>query len=209
MERRDNYETWRRDWRARFLSQDQAALLEKLPFLRAAEETITVPYFIWAVSLDRTTGVMTAPIRLELYDEMNIYTRLWYSQPGAVAAGERVPFAQLRHAAPYAPAFQRGNLESLAAAFSGRGKALEKALRALGGRPISGGDVAYEIRVFPDFPVQLRFWDGDDEFPAQVNLLFDRNCTDLIHVESVVTIASQTQRHLERLAAASEAALAD
>ena len=28
----------------------------------------------------------------------------------------------------------------------------------------------------------------------------DRNATDLIHVESVVTIASQLQAHLERLA---------
>ena len=46
----------------------------------------------------------------------------------------------------------------------------------------------------------MRFWDGDEEFPAQVNLLFDRNATDLIHVESVVTIASQLQAHLERLA---------
>ena len=90
--------------------------------------------------------------------------------------------------------------ETLAAAFSGRAAALERGLVALGGRKLTGGDVAYEVDAFPDFPVAVRFWDGDEEFPAQVNLLFDRNATDLIHVESVVTIASQLQVHLERLA---------
>lgn len=200
MERKDNYEQWRQDWRARFLSQDKAALKRNLPWLSLTDRKLTVRYFIWDVAIDLTTGEMTAPIPLTLYDEMNIFTRLWYSKPGAVAAGEMVPFAQLRHAAPYAPAFQRGNLEPLAAAFSGRGDQLERGLVALGGRKLTGGDVAYEIDAFPDFPVQVRFWDGDEEFPAQVNLLFDRNCTDLIHVESVVTIASQFQTHLERLA---------
>lgn len=200
MERKDNYEQWRRDWRARFLSQDKAALTSNLPWLSLEAGRLVVRYFIWDVAIDLATGDMAAPIPLALYDEMNIFTRLWYSKPGAVAAGEMVPFAQLCHAAPYAPAFQRGNLESLAAAFSGRAGQLERGLLALGGRKLTGGDVACEVNAFPDFPVQVRFWDGDEEFPAQVNLLFDRNCTDLIHVESVVTIASQLQAHLQRLA---------
>ena len=35
------------------------------------------------------------------------------------------------------------------------------------------------------------FWDGDDEFPAQANILFDKNVVDFIHVESTVTIAME------------------
>src|SRR5699024_2078965 len=136
MERKDNYEQWRQDWRARFLSQDKAALKRNLPWLSLRDETLVVRYFIWDVAIDLRTGEMTAPISLALYDEMNIFTRLWYSKPGAVAAGEMVPFAHLRHASPYAPAFQRGNLETLAAAFSGRAAALERGLVALGGRKL-------------------------------------------------------------------------
>ena len=49
--------------------------------------------------------------------------------------------------------------------------------------------------------MRVLFWDADDEFPAQANLLFDKNATDFIHVESVVTIASQAEVWLERLAA--------
>ena len=37
--------------------------------------------------------------------------------------------------------------------------------------------------------MRFLFWDGDDEFPAQGNLLFDKSATDFIHIESVVSIA--------------------
>ena len=201
MERKDNYETWRRDWRARFLTLDRETLLRKLPWLRQTRRGLLVRYFIWDVEIDGATGEMTAPIDLQLYDEMNIFTLLWYCKEGAARAGEFVPFDRLTHAAPYGPAFRRGNLETLAASFAGRPEALERALLALGGRKLPTGDVGYEIDVFPDFPMRVLFWDADDEFPAQANLLFDQACTDFIHVESVVTIASQAEVWLERLAA--------
>ena len=44
--------------------------------------------------------------------------------------------------------------------------------------------------AFACIPVTFLFWDGDDEFPAQGNILFDASATDFIHVESVVTLAS-------------------
>ena len=201
MERKNNYDDWRRDWRARFLTLDRDALCRKLPWLRQTEAELVVRYFIWDVVLDWETGAPSAPVELQLYDEMNILTLLWYCKEGAARSGEFVPFDRLPHAAPYGPAFRRGNLETLAASFAGRPRELERALLALGGRKLPTGDVGYEIEVFPDFPMQVLFWDGDDEFPAQANLLFDKTCTDFIHVESVVTIASQAEVWLERLAA--------
>ena len=77
---------------------------------------------------------------------------------------------------------------------------LKAALESLGGRKLPSGDVGYEIDVFPCIPVQVLFWEGDEEFPAQCNLLFDKSATDFIHVESIVTIASEILRHLADLA---------
>ena len=48
-------------------------------------------------------------------------------------------------------------------------------------------DVGYELRAIP---IRFLFWEGDEEFPAQANVLFDAGATDFIHGESVVTIAS-------------------
>ena len=47
------------------------------------------------------------------------------------------------------------------------------------------------LPAFDCIPVKLLFWDGDDEFPAQANVLFDRSATDFIHIESIVTIATE------------------
>ena len=44
--------------------------------------------------------------------------------------------------------------------------------------------------------MRVLFWDGDEEFSAQCNLLFDRSATDFIHVESLVSIASEALKHL-------------
>ena len=196
----NNYETWREDWRKRFLSMDHDALLQKLPFLRRAEERIWLSYFSMDCALRLSDGRIEAPQSLAINDEMNIYTLLWYAKPGAALTGEWLPFVQLKDASPFGPAFQKGNLTPLAQTFTGHGDRLEQALLSLGGRQLPHGDVGYEIDVFPCIPMRVLFWEGDDEFPAQANLLFDRSATDFIHVESVVTIASQGLNILAQIA---------
>lgn len=199
----DNYEAWRRDWRARFCSLDHKELQRKLPFLELDDRWLTVPYFSQPCPISRSDGVMTAPGGMKsfsLYDELNIFTMLWYSREGAHLTGEWLPFESLRSAGPYGPAFRSGNLKPFAATFSGHKASLREALLAFGGRRLPTGDVGYEIDVFPCIPMRVLFWEGDEEFPAQANLLFDRSAPDFIHVESVVTIASAALRHLAEYA---------
>ncbi|WP_347491030.1 DUF3786 domain-containing protein [Desulfoscipio sp. XC116] len=43
----------------------------------------------------------------------------------------------------------------------------------LGGRPIKMGDAAVLIPAFPKLPLAVAIWQGDDEFPAKANILFD------------------------------------
>ena len=195
----NNYEQWRIDWQQRFLSMDKALLLRKLPFLRISDERLIVPYFGLPCAVRLYDGVMEPPAAwnsLSLMDEMNIYTMLWYSKPGAALTGDWVPFEQLKDARAFGPAFRRGNLSPFAATFDGHAEALRQTLIDFGGLPLSTGDVGYQIDVFPCIPMRVLFWDGDEEFPAQCNLLLDRSATDFIHVESVVSIASEAQRHL-------------
>lgn len=199
----NNYEQWRIDWQHRFLSMDPSALLCKLPFLTIENNRLLVPYFRHICPIRLTDGVIEAPEewdKLSLMDEMNIYTMLWYSKSGATQTGEWLPFEQLRDARAFGPAFRRGNLAPFAATFDGHADALRDALLAFGGVPLPTGDVGYQIDVFPCIPVRVLFWDGDDEFPAQCNLLFDRSAMDFIHVESIVSIASETLKHLAAFA---------
>jgi len=197
----NNYEQWRIDWQQRFLSMDLQQLLEKLPFLRVQNNHLIVPYFHKAVTIRLDNGVMEPPEAwdsISLMDEMNVYTMLWYSSEDAALTGEWVTFEDLKDARPFGPAFRKGNLAPFAATFEGHAQLLKQALIAFGGTPLSTGDVGYEISVFPCIPMRVLFWDGDEELPAQVNLLFDRSATSFIHVESIVSIASEALRHLAR-----------
>ena len=162
-----------------------------------------MPYFDQVCTVRLLDGVIEAPDAwktLSLMDEMNIYTLLWYAKPGACFVGEWLPFEQLKDARAFGPAFQKGNLAPFAATFDGHAGELKQALLQMGGLPLSTGDVGYQIHVFPCIPMRVLFWDGDEEFPAQCNLLFDRSATDFIHVESIVSIASEALKHLSVLA---------
>ena len=81
--------------------------------------------------------------------------------------------------------------------FSGKGKELAGALRAMGVRDFPVGDVAGILDVFPFFPVVFQFWEGDEEFPAQLRILWDRNTLSFVRYETAWYIASAL---LERLA---------
>ena len=57
-------------------------------------------------------------------------------------------------------------------------------------KPASGcmgsGDVAYQLELFSFLPVILRFWESDDEFPASLQVLVDRNILEYMHYETVM-----------------------
>jgi len=84
---------------------------------------------------------------------------------------------------------------------SGQPDKLARACERLGGVNLAHADVGYRINSFDCLPIKFLFWDGDDEFPAQGNLLFDASATDFIHVESTVSLAIEG---IQRLAEAAE-----
>lgn len=189
-----NYEKCCADWARKIAAMDMQELERKLPELQREGEYLTLRHFGRKYGIRMKDGAILAlegsqPVFSNT--KLNIYTLLWYSRTGASLSGEWVTFGQLKNARPFAPAFQRGTIQAYAATFSGHCEELRSAYRALGGRQIPHSDVGFEIDAFACIPIQYLFWDGDDEFPAQANILFDKNVVDFIHVESTVTIAME------------------
>ena len=56
--------------------------------------------------------------------------------------------------------------------------------------------MGYVINAFDCIPLTVVFWDGDDEFNAQANILFDTGITDFLHEETVVCLASEFANRL-------------
>lgn len=199
----DHYEVWCEQWRARFLAMDQNELLRRLPELRADGEKLHIRHFGRDFFLDRRSGQISAADgkRIAHNEKLNIYTLFGYVRADAHLTGEWVKFDDLKDASPFSKAFQSGVTTPFARTFQGHGEALRAAAQRLGSKPIPHGDVGFELAAFACIPVRFLFWDADEDFPAQGNLLFDRSATDFIHVESIVTIASIG---LSRLAEAAE-----
>ena len=199
----NNYETWCEQWRERFLEMNQTELRRRLPELRDEGGALTIREFGRKLAVNKADGRITAPEDgrpVGCTERLNVYTLFGYVSENARLLNRAVPFGDLRNAAQFAKAFENGVTAPFARMFNGRAPALSDALRALGGRQIAHADVGYTVDAFACIPVTFLFWDGDDEFPAQGNILFDESATDFIHVESVVSIASVGLKRLADIA---------
>lgn len=77
--------------------------------------------------------------------------------------------------------------KKIAELFDGRIDALKIACERLGGvlqPPMAGADLTCRFSVTPFFPVLLQFWEGDEEFPPKLLLLWDRNADKFLHFET-------------------------
>jgi hypothetical protein len=127
---------------------------------------------------------------------LGIYHLFYYSSKCPVNTGRFIPFRAVRGAAPFDPAFKKQILIPFAGAFEGKKDLLIAAAESLGFRRLAQSDAGFQANAFACVPIQFLFWDGDEEFPAQANILFDENITEFTHEETVVTIASDGVRCL-------------
>lgn len=194
-----NYEKWCEEWSHKFLQMDLDDLKLRVPELQDRGSFLSISHFGKQYEIAKETGIIKeadSALPVPYMIRLNIYTLFAYAKPYAHLQNQWVPFEQLQNARPFAPAFRRGTIEAFAQTFSGHLSELSRAFQKLGGIKLPYSDLGYQINAFSCIPIQFLFWDGDDEFPAQGNILFDKSATDFIHVESTTTIASVGLRRL-------------
>ena len=77
---------------------------------------------------------------------------------------------------------------------------LAKICESIGGEPVaSNADAAFRIPFLPRFPVTLKIWFPDEDFPASGRMLLDAGADHYLTIEDAVTVAEIL---LERLTAA-------
>ena len=88
-----------------------------------------------------------------------------------------------------------------AALFDGRTEALKAACLRLGGSiepRMAGADLTCRIPVTPFFPVLLQFWEGDEEFPPKILLLWDKHADRFLHFETTFFLQGDLLERLRR-----------
>ena len=188
--RQSNYDQVIENWRLKFLEMDQEELIRKFQ-LEADEEFLYIIYFSKKFRIDRKNGFITEDGKSPGFDTvMNIYNTFYYSAAHPVASGNLVAFRQVKRVYPFEAAYRLQEL------FAGKTEELRKACEALGGTLLPQGDVGYVLPVFPFLNIAVLFWDKDEEFEAQANMLFDSEITEFMHEENVVCVAADAVYYL-------------
>ncbi|MDA8100090.1 MAG: DUF3786 domain-containing protein [Nitrospiraceae bacterium] len=181
--------------RPKFAALDLAALAKTFGADVIAPGRIAISFLNarYTITRDRITDDRgTEPLP---FISILIYNHLCMPAPPQ-PSGEWITFSSVpaSHAKDKAWA---GHVEDVIARhFAGNAEGLRAACEALGGirAEIKGShDAAYEFRFFPRYPALLLFYDAvpEENFPAQVKLLLDRNVDRYLDIESIVVLGEE------------------
>ncbi|MFP4474752.1 MAG: DUF3786 domain-containing protein [Desulfatibacillaceae bacterium] len=100
-----------------------------------------------------------------------------------------VAYREIPGAAFYHPTFAKRALDPLKRFFGDNLNGLKRSAHQLDGTPIDVGDVGFEFRPFPYVPLQVVMYAGDEEFPPDAGILFDKGAGDMLSPEDLAWLA--------------------
>ncbi len=198
-----NYEKMKNNMAEVFLQYDQEKMAQKFG-LDHDEKYLYIRCLSRPCRISRQTGQVTWSEDGFLTEEtagyneaMTIYDVLCCSRENCHLAGEWVNVGSLSRV--MGGTLRKGTnfFQDAAEAFAGKAEALAQSCEALGGKKREKGDVAYEFQYFPFLPIILRFWDFDEEFPASMQILVDKNILEYMHYETLMFAVSHLLNRLK------------
>jgi hypothetical protein len=110
---------------------------------------------------------------------------------GTPPSGTWIGFRDLPDGMFYVQAFQGYSGGRLVRELAGGLEVFRRAAQTLGGRPFGLGSAAYAFDVLPQVRLALVYWEGDEEFPAQAQVLFDAASTRYLPTDGLAILGSQ------------------
>ena len=200
-----NYEITLQEARKLFLCYNQTAMIEKFS-LEHDERYLYLRMLDQRHRIDRTTGTVewmdegNIPHEADFNASLSIYDVLCCSKPSCTLAGQFAPINSVAN--NYHTRNLGGSVfDACSPVFSDHPDRLEKALIALGGIKEGKGDIAYRINIFPFFPVQIQFWEADEDFPASLQIHWDLNTLQFLRYETTYYTAGHLLHRLRELMA--------
>lgn len=163
-----------------------------------------VPFFNEKYLLDCNSETITRADNGQTSDIMIsiiILNYLSYSDLAPKLANSWVSLKEIPNGGQlFYPAFRKNTLEALIKTFGGQPQKLMTCANALGGQADSLGDVSVVFRAFPEIPLCIVMWEGDEEVSPNATLLYDPSVASLLHIESLIGLAMYLAAKLKQLA---------
>jgi hypothetical protein len=120
---------------------------------------------------------------------------------GTPLIGKWVGYKDIPGGLLYASVFARRVTDPLIRKFGKSAPWFKEVGTALGGSTGGIGDASFVIQAFPYLSVQYVLWEGDEEFPPSVQVLFDASVDHYLSLEDIVVLGQMaTGRLLHRSA---------
>jgi hypothetical protein len=166
---------------------------------------LELPYFGQPVRIrvpERAEGeALFQPAELALTEKILILHYLgWGAASQPPGSGRLVSFQQLAGASFYEPTYRKRGPARIARRFGADVPAFLRACRALGWTEEKMGDASCGGQVLPFVRCLAVLHRGDEEFPAEVNLLFNDGISQLLPLEDVAVLAGLVATRLGRAA---------
>ena len=124
---------------------------------------------------------------------------------GSSPTGDWIAYQEVPDGKFYLDAFLRRAKNPMVHAFGERPEVLENlAVSQYAARSFDQGDVSVVLDVLPMIRLALILWRGDEDFPPEGNLLFDRNIINILSAEDIAWLAGMTLYPLIGMAKAQE-----
>ena len=199
-----NYDQMSEDARKLFLSSDQDAVIRKFG-LKHTDDSLFIRFLNSEYRIDRSSGrIQSADTGAPAGNDetMSIYDMLCYSSGQSslpALAGQWESLSSLGGIIGASHTQNRLYTAKMLSAFTGHTSQMREACEQLGGHAVKGADVSYILPVFDFFPVWMEFWDGDDEFPSNIQFMWDKNALQFLHYETLWYCTQFLEKKLTRI----------
>jgi hypothetical protein len=179
--------------REQLAAEPYEILLSSSGYEPAEGKTIRIPFLdrVFRLSYpDLQFRDISAPDQeVPLQEQILILHYLQAGRQAAPPSGDWVAYREIPGAAFYYAAFLKRAVEPLKKAFGQNLAGLKHAAGRLNGVAVGFGDAGFDFRAFPKVPVRLIVHAGDDEFPAEATILFDRSIERTLSPEDIAWLA--------------------
>lgn len=201
---KSNYEIMRNRMYVQFLEYDQRHMIEKFR-LKYDEEYLYMEFVGRLYRINRKNGKVEwsedffKSCSEAGYNEvMSIFDVLCYSKKDCHLSGKFRNVNQLK-----------GTVQSSRVGGSlfyhqvryldGKTEKFCQACELLGGKKEKVGDVAYRLYPFEFLPMILQFWNSDEEFDANLKIMWDEHVLDYVHFETAQFIVSHVLQRIREI----------
>lgn len=136
---------------------------------------LTIPNFVCFHSADQS------PLRV-IHQALILY--YFYFADGEALANKWISFSEIPDGRFYNQAYQGYTGKLITQHFQDDVEKLNRAVQRTHGVPIPFADHSFRYQVLPRLPLLLVYWQGDEDFPPNYQILFDANVLHYIPIDA-------------------------